>query len=115
MTERQKTLSERREELIARSALQREQLAARIADIRQSGTMLPGGNVLMQVRKKVMLPALLAFPAFLFFRHHFFRRHRLFSLFATGMVMFKTWQRFSPYIMLFSGKLKSLFRKKRQV
>jgi hypothetical protein len=106
MTDRQKSLSRRREELIARSTLQREQLVARITDIRRPTSGLPGGNILIRARQKPMLSGLLAFLAFLFFR-----RRRFFSFFATGMVVFKTWQRFSPYLMPVFRKLKQLPRK----
>ncbi len=110
MAERRKSLAERREELVARSSIQREQLVAQIAGIRPSGTgtLSSGKNILAQVRKNPLLSGVLAFSAFLFLRSH-----RLFSLFATGLVVMKAWQRLLPWIMPVFGKLKQLRRKKR--
>ena len=108
MTEEQKTLAQRREELVTKSAIQREQLAAMMADAWQPGALLTGKNILSQAREKPMLSGLMTILAFLFFR-----KRRLFSLLAASAVALKTWMRFSPYVMPFLRKLRQYQQNRR--
>ncbi|MDL2284662.1 hypothetical protein LJC19_05940 [Oxalobacter sp. OttesenSCG-928-P03] len=108
MTERPKSLSERREELIARSTIQREQFAALVTDAWQPGAVSTGKNILMQARQRPLLSGLLATLAFLFFR-----RHRLFSLVAAAAVGVQTWSRLSPYLLPLLNRVRLLLNKRR--
>ncbi len=109
MTERQKSLAERREELVAKSAIQREQLVALVADTWQPGAVSTGKHILLQAREKPLLSGLMATLAFLFFR-----KRRLFSLLATAVVSFKTWSKFSPYLMPILNRLMQFIQQRRK-
>lgn len=108
MTENPKSLAQRREELVTKSAIQREQVAAMVNDIWQPGALSTGKNILLQARERPMLSGLLATLAFLFFR-----KHRLFSLLAAGIVTFRTWMRYSPFVMPYLRKVWQHYQKKR--
>lgn len=108
MTEKYKPLAQRREELVTKSAIQREQLAAMMSDVWQPGALSTGKNILLQAREKPLISGLMAILAFLFFR-----KHRLFSLFAAGVVAFKSWTQFAPYVMPFLKKLQQYCQKRR--
>lgn len=108
MTERQKSLSERRTELIAKSAIQREQLSALIENVWQPGAVSTGKNILVLARHNPLASGLMAFLAFVFFR-----RRKLFSLLAVGTVLYKNWARWSHYLMPAYSWLKKAVKKKR--
>lgn len=108
MTESPKSLAQRREELVAKSAIQREQMAAMVKDVWQPGALSTGKNILSQAREKPLLSGFLATLAFLFFR-----KHRLFSLLAAGVVTFRTWVRHSPFVMPYLRKLWQHYQKRR--
>ncbi|MDR0934117.1 MAG: hypothetical protein LBM56_03395 [Burkholderiaceae bacterium] len=108
MTEAHKSLAQRREILLAKSAVQREQLAALVAGAWPRASLPTGKNILALARKKPLLSGLAAVLAFLFFRHH-----RIFSLLAAGVVALKTWSDFSPWIQPVLNWLKSRRKKKR--
>lgn len=106
MTERQKSLAERREELLARSSIQRELLIATMADVWQPGAVLTSKNIMMQARQKPVLAGVMGLLGFLFFR-----KRRLFSLLAAAAVAMQTWNQFSPYIKPVLNKLPWLRKK----
>ncbi|NLC24961.1 hypothetical protein NB640_07020 [Oxalobacter vibrioformis] len=108
MTERPKSLAKRREELVTKSAIQREQMAAILQDTWQPGALSTGKNILSQARQKPLLSGFLATLVFLFFR-----KNRLFSLLAAGIVTFKTWARYSPFVMPYLRKLWQHYQKRR--
>ncbi len=93
---------------MAKSALQREQMAAMISNAWQPGALATGKNILSQARERPLLSGVLAALAFLFFR-----KHRLFSLLAAGVVTFRTWARYSPFVMPHLRKLWQHYQKRR--
>lgn len=108
MTERHKSLAQRREELVTKSAIQREQFAAMVAEVWQPGALSTGRNILSQARERPLLAGVLATLAFLFFR-----KRRLFSLLAAGIVVFKTWLRYSPWVVPHLRKLWQHYQRRR--
>ncbi len=109
MTDRPQSLAERRAQLIAKSALQREQLIAIIENAWQPGAVTTGKNILMQARQSPLTSAFMAFLAFLFFR-----KRNLFSLLAVGVIAHKTWKQWQPYLSpAINWTKKRLFSKKR--
>ena len=108
MTDRPTSLAERRAQLIAKSALQREQLIAIIENAWQPGAVSTGKNILMQARHSPLTSAFMATLAFLFFR-----KRNLFSLLAVGVVLHKTWKQWHPYLSPVLGWVKKRFSKKR--
>jgi hypothetical protein len=109
MTEKYKSLARRREELVTKSTLQREQFASMVADVWQPGAVSTGRHILSQARQRPFVSVLMAVLLLLFFR-----RRRLFPLLATGVVTFKTWTQIAPHVMPFLTKLWRYYREKRQ-
>ncbi len=108
MSEKPKSLAERREQLIAKSAIQREQLVALIGNAWQPGAVTTSKNILLQAHQSPLTSAFMAFLAFLFFR-----RRNLFSLLAIGVVVHKTWKRWQPYLSPAFDWIKKRVSKKR--
>ncbi len=108
MTEKYKSLAQRREELVTKSAIQREQFAAIMSDAWQPGALTTGKNILSQAREKPLISGLMAILAVLFFR-----KRRLFSVLATAVVAFKSWTQFAPYLVPFFRKCQHYYQKKR--
>lgn len=108
MTEKYKSLAQRREELMAQSAIQREQFAAMMSDAWQPGALSTGKNILLQAREKPVVSGLMAILAFLFFR-----KRRLFSLLAAAVVALRSWTQLAPYILPFFRKCQQYYQKKR--
>ena len=109
MTEKYRSLAKRREELVAKSALQREQFTAMMEDAFPSGSLLANRNFLQQARKKPLQSGLMAILSVLFLRHR-----RLFSILASAVVALRVWSQISPYIWPLINRLKWLYRKKQQ-
>lgn len=112
-----KSLEAYRQELLVKSALQREQLAADMARLWQPGAALSSGRKALfeAAGKKPLLSGAATLFAFFFLRRKIaglFRRRGLFSLLATGMVIFKTWSRFSPFLLPVISRIRQLSRKK---
>lgn len=104
MAEEKKSLAVRRQELLVKSALQREQLAALLEQVRQPGAVWSSGKgmLLKAAGKKPLLAGVTAFAIFLLLRKKvsaLFRRRSLFSLLTTGVLVVRTWMRFSPYLL----------------
>jgi len=106
MQEKYKTLVKRREELVAQSALQREQLTGVLSDMWQPGTYLVGKNILLQARKWPFVSGLLAILSVLFFRNR-----RLFSVLAVSAMSLRVWAQLLPYALPVMKALKRLSQK----
>ena len=112
-----KSLAAYRQELLVKSALQREQLAADLARLWQPGAALSSGKKALfeAAGKKPLVSGAAALFAFFFLRKKIaglFKRRGLFSLLATGMVVFKTWSRFSPFLLPVISRIMPLLRRK---
>lgn len=104
MAKEKKSLADYRQELLVKSALQREQLASQLEQLRKPGAVWSSGKgmLLRAAGKKPLLAGAAAFAVFLFLRKKvagLFQRRSLFSLLAAGAVAFRTWMRFSPYLL----------------
>ena len=98
MSERKNTLALRREALVERCRLQREQLAARQLEIRQSLSSFGGIAVIAAHTRKNALPL-----AGLLLGLIIMRPKRLLSLALSVTTAWKAWQKLSP---LFAAILK---------
>ena len=98
MNEKYRSLAKRREELVVKSALQREQFASAVAGVWQPGTFLVGKNILMKSRKWPYVSGLLAILSFLFFRNR-----RIFSVIAAVAMTLRVVQQVTPYIFPLIG------------
>ncbi|MCM1128452.1 MAG: hypothetical protein NC211_00880 [Alistipes senegalensis] len=113
MAMEEKSLAARRQELLVKSALLREQFASGLEEVWRPGAAVFSGKGLLAraAGKKPLLSGALALAAFLFLRKRvsgFFRRRSLFSLVATGVMAFKTWSRFAPYLLPVIGRIRQL-------
>ena len=106
MSEKYRTLAKRREELVVKSALQREQLAGVVADIWQPGTFAVGKNILLKSRKWPLVSGVLATLSFLFFRNR-----RIFSVLAAVAMTLRAVQRAVPYIFPLIAMSKRIVKK----
>lgn len=115
MAKEKKSLADYRQELLVRSALQREQLASQLEQLRKPGVVWSSGRGLFQAAgRKPLLSGVAALAAFLFLRKKvagLFRKRRLFSLLATGAMAVKTWMRFSPYLLPVISRIRQFSRK----
>lgn len=112
-----KSLEAYRQELLVKSALQREQLAADLARLWQPGAALASGRkaLVEAAGKKPLVSGAVALFAFFFLRRKvfgLFKRRGLFSLLATGMVVFKTWSRFAPFVLPAVSRIRQFSRRK---
>lgn len=116
MTKEKKSLAVYRQELLVRSALQRELLASQIERIRQPGVAWSSGKgmLLRAAGKRPLVVGVAAFAVFLFLRRRIaglFQRRTLLSLLTAGVVTFKTWMRLSPYLLPVFNRIRLFSRK----
>ena len=93
MDEKYRTLVKRRDELVVKSALQREQLSGVISDLWHPGTFVAGKNILLKSRRWPFVSGLLAVLSILFFKNH-----RIISTIAAVAMALRVWQQVFPYI-----------------
>ena len=106
MKEKSKELARRRDELIAKSARQREQLSSAVADIWNPSALF-GKSLFNQSRKWPMAASFISSIGTLFLRNR-----RLVSYLAALAMLFRVWKRLAPYIMPVVQAVKR-FNKKR--
>lgn len=116
MAKEKKSLAAYRQALLVKSALQREQLASQLEQLRKPGAVLSSGKgmLLKAAGKRPLVLSFAAFFVFLFLRRKvsgLFRKRSLFSLLTAGVVAFKTWSRFSPYLLPVISRIRQFSRK----
>jgi hypothetical protein len=97
MTDEGRTLSQRREELVVKVALQREQFVAQISGLAPSSRLLTGAkdaSAPSSVAGKTLLSGVLLALGFLFAR-----RKRLVSIVAASSIVLQGWRYASLYIL----------------
>lgn len=108
VAKKEKSLAARREELLVRSAIQREQFAVLVSGGWQPPALSMGRNLLQKMRGKPLLAIAISFVGIMLFR-----RRRMLSLMASVAFVLKNWAKLSPYLLPLLRSLKQFIQKKR--